>query len=574
MIQQDRSSKGLSAALEERAGKRTVFIPVAACLLAYLFIVSILEMRIQSVSSDEVVHLPAGITYLRTGDFRLNPQHPPLVKILSAIPVLFLNPKMDLNDPAWQKESLNQWVFGANLLFANDAERLLFWGRMPILLLSLALGLFIFIWAKELYGNMASLLALFLYALSPDVIAHSHFITMDVPLSAFILLTLYFLWKWTKAGKLLDFIMTGLFLGCALATKFSAIVLLMALPVIFLILAVKGKSDNGKKIPERRMRDVHLFLQPLGFETRKRRLFASAISCLVLIVIAFIVVQGFYFYSSDITIYFKGMKQVNIDHNPDFQYYLLGDFKKGGWWYYFPLAFLMKTPIPALLFLFVSLFSLVSFRSRFLANEMFLLLPSLGLLIMTMAYADNVGVRYLLPVMPLLFIFSSRVVHFMVQERIKFGMIAAAAAWYLASSVAIYPEHLCYFNEFIGGPANGYKYLDDSNLEWGQDFKRMADYIKKKGVKDSYFLAWLGGEAGYYGLDARNIDDIGVDALMGKPPEPGTYFMSIHLLLRLRLYAKQTGNSYFDWLHLYDPVDRIGHSTLIYRFTSSVPRSR
>ncbi len=563
--------KNITQIIEEHAGRRSVFVPVAIVLIAYLAAVSLLEMRIQSASSDERVHLPAGVTYLKTGDFRMNPQHPPLVKIIAAAPVMILHPELDLTHPAWRLESFDQWIFGFNFMYRNDSDRLLFWGRMPILFLSLLLALFVFIWARELYGYSAGILALFLYCFSPDVIAHSHFITMDLPLSLFFLMTIYFAWKWLKTGRMRDYTLTGISLGCALATKYSAVVLLLAIPAVLLIKSLKDlPSDECEALRSDKEKTIDALLKPLRHEEPLKRIISAALSFFLLVVIAFIIVQASYFFTPDLTIYFDGMRQVNIDHAPGFHYYLFGEFKKGGWWYYFPLALLVKTPIPFLILFVISIFSLVSYGSRFFRDEIFLIFPSLCLMLMTMALANNIGVRYLLPIFPPLFIFCARIVLFRLREWLKYGVIAVLVIWYLFASVAIYPDHLAYFNECAGGAVNGYRYLDDSNLEWGQDFRRMMEYIKENDIRDAWFLTWPQpwpiGTQSYYGAHAKNIDTEGVDSLLGRPPDPGTYFISMHFLVRLKLHAQLTGNSYFDWLHLYDPVDRIGHSFLVYRF--------
>jgi hypothetical protein len=114
-------------------------------------------MRWLSACDDETSHLPSGYTYLITGQLRLNPQHPPLVKLLAALPLYFLHPRLDLDDPAWTSEPPREWRFGMNFLSENDADTLLFWGRLPTVLLALLLGFYVFRWARELFGTAAGL---------------------------------------------------------------------------------------------------------------------------------------------------------------------------------------------------------------------------------------------------------------------------------------------------------------------------------------------------------------------------------------------------------------------------------
>src|SRR5438034_7143422 len=156
---------------------------IAAALLTALGLQCVLSMRLLSATFDEHAHLPAGYTYWKTGRIGLNPQHPPLVKLLCAAPLLALDPRVNWSDPAW--ETGNEWRFGHVFFYewGNDADRLLFWGRLPIVLLSLMLGVYVFRWSTERFGPRAGVLALLLYAFCPTVIAHSRFVTMALALS-------------------------------------------------------------------------------------------------------------------------------------------------------------------------------------------------------------------------------------------------------------------------------------------------------------------------------------------------------------------------------------------------------
>src|SRR5512145_422383 len=113
-------------------------------ILAVFALANLATMRVTTATSDETSHLPAGYTYWRTGDFRLNPQHPPLVKLLAALPLLALAPRLDPADPGWTASPPDEWGFGFRFLYGNDADRLLFWGRMPTLLLGLVACLYVY----------------------------------------------------------------------------------------------------------------------------------------------------------------------------------------------------------------------------------------------------------------------------------------------------------------------------------------------------------------------------------------------------------------------------------------------
>ena len=199
---------------------------VVAILLGLFALQVFFASRQTSPAYDEVSLLPAGYVFLKTGQWRISPHHTPLIFGLSALPLLALNPRLDLNDPELTREAPNPWNVGLNFLSANnDDDRLFFWGRLPTLALALLLGYFVYKWARELYGSGAGLMALSLYAFCPTIIAFSGFASLDIGLSFFFTLSLYSLWRFTTAGTWNNLLWTGLLLGCSLATKTPAILL-------------------------------------------------------------------------------------------------------------------------------------------------------------------------------------------------------------------------------------------------------------------------------------------------------------------------------------------------------------
>lgn len=173
-----------------------------ALLLFIVFLQPFLAMQNFSPVFDEVTHLPSGFSYLKTHQIKLNPQHPPLIKMLAAIPLLFLHPKFDGQDPNLIGDKPNEWKFGNTFLFSNNADRLLFWGRIPMILISVLLAWYVFLWAYELFGSSAGLVALFLYTFMPNLLAHAQFVATDLPLAAFAFITMYYFWKFSRTlGK-------------------------------------------------------------------------------------------------------------------------------------------------------------------------------------------------------------------------------------------------------------------------------------------------------------------------------------------------------------------------------------
>jgi len=192
-------------------------------LLVVFLVLAVSSMVQKSPVLDEVPHIAAGYSYWMTGDFRLNPEHPPLVKLLSGLPLLAVQPRMDLDDPHWQRG--DEWLFGSAFLFKHNdnADTLLFLGRLPIVLLGLLLGFFVFLWSSALFGRKAGLFALVLYVFSPNILAHTRLITTDLAVTTFGFIAMYFLWKFCTKEKEKDLLWSGGFLGFALASKYTAL---------------------------------------------------------------------------------------------------------------------------------------------------------------------------------------------------------------------------------------------------------------------------------------------------------------------------------------------------------------
>ena len=173
---------------------------IVAGILAIMLAISIGTALGDAAIMDEVAHIPSGYSYVRYGDYRLNPEHPPLLKDLAGIPLQFLNLTFPTDDKFWTTDANGQWEAGWKFMYLpeNDTEKLIFWSRFPIILLSLLLGFLIFKWAQELFGAKAGLLALSLYAFDPNILGHNHYVTTDLGIAAFSVFAFYFFVKYLK----------------------------------------------------------------------------------------------------------------------------------------------------------------------------------------------------------------------------------------------------------------------------------------------------------------------------------------------------------------------------------------
>ncbi len=530
--------------------KPTSAVPwrAAAFLFLAAFVVqAVASMRLLSASSDETTHLPAGYTYLATGDFRLNPQHPPLAKILAAVPLLALAPKLDLDDPSWVHDPPDEWAFGQRFLYTNDADRLLFWGRLPMVGLGLLLGVYVWLWARDLFGEVAGATACLLFSFCPTIVAHAHLVTMDVGLATFAAASAYHLRAFALLRARPHLIASAAAMGLALATKFSAVFLVPAMAALVAAAAIGWGGERGspRSAPPRRIR-------------------AAVLACAAFLGVAFVVLWAVYLFPKDPLFYWHGLGLVNRDHNADVPDYLLGRFRVGGWWYYFPLAFLFKTPLPTLAAIGIGAIAWPRFRPAGRLDGAILLLPALLFSIATAALADDMGVRYVLPAHAPLFVLAGTAGPLLLRSWAGRTVAAVIATWLIVGAFIVYPDHLAYFNEAVGGSANGPNLLDDSNLDWGQDLKRLKGWMDDRRVETIRLLYPWNGSPRYYGIRAEPVTR--ADWL--EQPRPGLYAISTMALVRGRLTARTEG-ARSDWLDRYRPIDRVGYSFYIYRFEDS-----
>ncbi len=533
---------------------------IVSILLAMTFFLPFFSAQNFSPASDEKTHLPSGYSYWKTGQIILNPQHPPFLKLISSFPLLFMDLKFDSQDPDLFGPFKNEWKFGSKFLISNDVDRLLLWGRLAPMLISVLLAFFIFKWSSEMFSPKAGLLSLFLYVFMPNIIAHTQFVTTDLALASFSFIAFYYLWKYFSAengpppknrpavfgGKIKNkkhLIYSGLFLGLALSSKFSAV---FFLPVVLFLVFIYAKSGQNDFYP-----------------TMRRFIKTTA----VIIIPAFLVVYFSYLMPIDTGFYVRGLKTIYADQNIYFKFYLNGQFSEDGWWYYFLEAFLIKTPIPALVAFAVAM----TFWHKFNINnrdKLFIFTPLIFFSIATSLKAHNIGIRYLLPAFPFLILYAGGLAQVIkikwdkVKSAIISSIVIILGLWYIFSAASIYPDYLAYFNEFVGGSANGYKYLDDSNLEWKHDLKRLAKYQNQHpDIKVIYSDQNIYFDPRYYGI--QNIispTEKLISNLSGK------YAININFLIRWKELSQLRDDKNLDWLSLYQPIDRIGHSFLIYEF--------
>ncbi|HJT87531.1 MAG TPA: glycosyltransferase family 39 protein, partial [Bryobacteraceae bacterium] len=206
-----------------KASRRVFMVCGVACFLA-LFVFQYARMAdANSLTWDECNHIYAGYMQWTHKDFGLNPEHPPLVKLLATVPLLSMTLKIPaLSDRSYEKEA---FLGGKEFLFRNDANSMTFRTRMAASLITMLLVILVFQAARELFGTEAGFLALGLLAFDPTLLAHGAVVTTDAAQSCFLLASVYSYYRYAKAPSGWRLAATGIAAGLALASKHSTILL-------------------------------------------------------------------------------------------------------------------------------------------------------------------------------------------------------------------------------------------------------------------------------------------------------------------------------------------------------------
>jgi Dolichyl-phosphate-mannose-protein mannosyltransferase len=525
-------------------------------LLPLFLVQGLFFIGANSPTYDEAKNLTAGYSHLIKKDFRLAPETPPLLKEFFALP-LFVRYRLPFNpDP-------QHWRAGADYLIGQDflyrsmipADQMLALSRLPNLFLGACLIVLIGCWANRIWGSRAATLAMALASFEPNLVAHSSLVTTDMGVTLFIFLTVYLLWEYMNCPRWWLLVATGFSTGAALVSKFSAILIM---PMIALIVALSSLSDNYFLLPLRKTQNQQRY-----------KLFQYAAVLLLIFSFALLAILPAYFFHG-FQPWFLGLwRFLTVAHEGQPSFFL-GEHSYQGWWNYFVVAFLIKTSIGSLILIAASLAFYRAGTSIGCRAAVFLLLPVV-LVFLAISQANvNIGVRHILPVYPFLFVLASRLVTVQVQHRwLAPFLIGAPLVFTAVSSIQIAPHQLAYFNELVGGPDKGYRYLSDSNIDWGQDLRGVKVYMDKENLPIIYLSYFGTAPPSYYGIRYQYVP--GAWPLEWPPPADKVPADSSRKILAISvsnlLDVATPYDPLFRWLWTRQPIAKIGYSIFIYDLT-------
>jgi 4-amino-4-deoxy-L-arabinose transferase-like glycosyltransferase len=563
---------------------------VVVGLLVATFALALTSAVQKSPTMDEQNHVARGAAYLGTGDPRLSVEHPPLVNVLSALPAhLLLDLHLPLDTVFWKDGA---WYQFADLFLweANpNAEQIIFLARLPIIGLGLVLVSLVYRWAESRWGPWGGLLSAAFCALDPNVLAHTRLSTTDVGGACFAFLAAYALWRAVRHPSWLRILGSGLAFGLALSAKLSNLLFgpIFALAILAAVLAGALVGRHGNPPYSRGG-------GRLGRAMRNLALLALTVLLGLLTVWA---AYGFQIGRLEgngplvpASPYLEGVRAILDFSAGGRPAYLLGQYGPG-WWYYFPVALAVKTPLATLVALLLATEQRLRCSRQALrrsrqapatpaapADDLLLLIPPVAYFLASMASSLNIGYRHLLPVLPFVAVHVGRLVsspgllvslspRLLIRRLLPIALIV----WLMLNTLLIYPHFLAFFNAVGGGPQNGWRILADSNIDWGQDLKGLEAWIAREGV-DHVRLSWFGSAH----PEAYNIP---YDLLPGVPhgfsmwerppfdrdqPEPGIYVISVTNLLGVHFPDRDL----YAWFRARPPDAKIGYSLFVYEVSA------
>jgi hypothetical protein len=527
---------------------------VTAAVLSLLLILSaqiIHAIHGQSLTWDEDDHIFAGYESWKTHDFGLNPEHPPMVKQLATLPLLPIH----LNVPPLQHRFFKEesYLDGRQLLFHNgpadgnhySAETLVFRARLPTLLFAIAAALLVFFATREMFNVRAALIALTLFCFDPNLLAFGAYVTTDMAASCTIFATIYALWRYVQRPTPARLVVVGIAAGLALAAKHSTVLLA---PMLVLLLAGELAA---RALSARRPRDTSQTTLP-----RTALHYIAALA--VITFIGVFVLWAFYGFRyaarpAPLTLspsladyvgplagiqargilfaarfhllpesYLYGLADVRKMAN-DMPSFFFGHVYQHGIWYYFPVVFLIKSTLALLISLALTVFAIARGYLRNPRALWFLIAPPAFYFTVAMSSHLNIGARHILPVWVFCCVLAGAGLSALIQHNHRWIYpVAVLLIFQIATTLHVSPNYIAYSNEAWGGPTHTYRYLSDSNTDWGQQLLATSAYLRDHHITHCYFAYFVTPFVlpSDYGIPCVNIptpDSLGFNQLSNIP---------------------------------------------------------
>lgn len=538
--------------------RKKVLLICAAAALCVHFAMGLAFIRSAAPTYDETVHLASGYSYLATGKYIMNiMDHPPLAEMADALPLLAYKPNIFASHPYFRQA--RPYHYGDLFLYQNSvpAEKLLNTARVfSLILWSGLLVFFVWLFARKVAGPEAAVFSVAVFSFMPVFISNNALITTDAAPAVFYFGTfclgymfstlpaLTLTGRGRKVTQMADVrgyytyaALAGLVTGLAMASKFSMFII----PPLLIAFWI------GHNLLEPKMR-------------LSRLLWYSAVYIAVAVFTVALI------YKFDLGLYLAGLGETLNRLDKGRSSFVWGRHSLNGVSWYFPLALGIKTPLAVLALL---LTGLAAVAKSFRKDHLWLILPPLIYFLISMNAKVQIGFRHILPVMPFLAVLAGLGAAYARENKVLLYILTPLILLWGWGLVRTGPYYLAYFNELAGGSANGYKFLVDSNLDWGQDVKSLSGWLKERG-NPPVILSYFGvARPEYYGIKYLPLGTYSNVELGGT----GVDVCGMDRLL-LAVSATNLQSTYypdkstFDWLKSRKPEFSAGYSIFLYDLTS------
>ena len=537
----------MTAAARDRSRRRYPLVVAAAMLLMSLRIGA--TWRTFSDVIGEPFHIGAGLAMYQAGRHVYGIQHPPLPRLIGALPLVRSGVTSGEADAGRRVDDLHAFEVGHRALLDG---RLGYWdalvrARAAMLVFPLVAVIYVYLLGRYLANELAGCVAAVFFSTDPTLLGHGAWVTTDVAACAGYLAATYHGIRFIARPTFARALIAGVAVGLALACKFSCALVLPALGLIWVARGRRATRTALGIIP----RGLFVLLVALLTLWATYAFDVGRIDDLDLSESYVLDRLPAWLRTTPIPMPTALAGYLVLSHHNAMGHfaYLNGEVNQKGWWYYFPEAIAIKSPVALLAALLLTLLVRIIVRRRSHGRKsVVLLIPCAVFLLASMGAGINIGIRHVLPALPFLYVFAS-----MWLARGRFIILALTlVVTAFIETALVHPDYLAFFNLLAGGPKNGEKYLLDSNLDWGQDQARLHDWLEAN-ARGRVVTARLFGNPRLYQWPRESFTLLPA----GAPPQ-GLFAISKNYLYEV---YPNPGGARFRRL---EPVARIGYSINVY----------
>ena len=476
-----------------------LLVAVHTSLLVYSSVV-------HSPNLNEPAHLAAGLSHFKFGNFSLYPVNPPFIKCLAALPACVLGYEEDWSSVGVRGGVRPEFYVGADFIRANGMRS--FWlvtfGRWACIPVAVTGLLCCYFWARALYGTAAGNLSATLWCFSPTMIAHGSFLSPDGHAASLGLLAGFTFWRWLKFARWRDGLLAGLGLGLALIAKFTWVLLIPIWLTVVCGMRLTSRSEDTKphwgQLLAIILMGIYIVNVSYGFNKTMTPLNVYHFSSNAFQTLSLQSTE-----KSPLTQiiravpvpvpkpYLVGMDLQKVDLEQSRTTYVNGENYSKGFWYYYVYAMAIKMPLATQAMIILAM--LTAWKRRFAwAEAVLIIVPFTVIAAVSLHTNWNAHLRYVIGAFPFLFVLAGRLFSAeTAKSHIGQTLMMLGISWLIGSSLLCFPHSMGYFNEAVGGYQNGYRYLRNSNCDWGQDLFFLKKWLDDHPEAEPIQLAYFGG---------------------------------------------------------------------------------